>query len=60
MVSDVLQRGKDIARRIVQTMEKKQMIEITGGMFGLAPSLRLDIERSLNADQLKLDLFGAA
>lgn len=57
-LSDALQRGRDIARRVVQAMEKKQMIEIVGGMFCLTHGLRLDVERSFNADQLSLDLFG--
>ena len=59
-LSDALQRGRDIARRVVQAMEKKQMIEIVGGMFRLTPALRLDIDRSFNADQMSLDLFGTA
>ena len=54
-LSEVIQRGAEIARRVVQTMQSKNMIEIEGGRFRLSSSVRLDIE-SYNPNQLLLDL----
>ena len=59
-LSDALQRGRDIARRVVQAMEKKQMIEVVDGRFCLTRALRLDIETSFNADQMSLELSGSS
>jgi predicted HTH transcriptional regulator len=59
-LSDALQRGKEVARRILHSMESKLMIEMREGLFQLTASVRSDIEHSFNADQLDLDLFGAA
>ncbi len=59
-LSDALQRGKELARRVVQTMESKLMITIEGGTFRLSPTIRADIQHIFTADQLNLDLFGAA
>jgi ATP-dependent DNA helicase RecG len=59
-LSDALQRGRDIARRVVQAMEKKQMVEVVDGRFCLTRALRLDIETSFNADQMSLELSGSA
>jgi predicted HTH transcriptional regulator len=59
-LSDVLQRGAEIARRIVQSMQNKMMIEVSGGMFSLTYSIRADIEHPFDDNQLLLDLYGAA
>ena len=54
-----LQRGDQSARKILQGMQDKHMIEPLGAAgYQLAATLRLDIQRIFQADQL--DLFGAA
>jgi hypothetical protein len=46
---------------VVRSMESKVMIEVEGGLFRLSDSIRLDVQRSYNPDQMDmLDLFGAA
>ena len=55
-----LQRGKEIARRILGSMESKMMIESNGDTYRLSASVRLDIKNVFTANQLDLDLFGAA
>lgn len=57
-LAEVLQHGREIARRIVDAMQKKLMIEVVGGAFRLSETLRLDIEKSRNSDQMTLDLYG--
>src|ERR1035437_643300 len=54
-LAEVIQRGAEIARRVIQTMQNKNMIEVDGGRFRLSNSVRLDME-SYNPDQLLLDL----
>jgi predicted HTH transcriptional regulator len=55
-----LQRGKEITNRVLRSMQSKNMIETGGSGYQLTPNLRMDIERVFRADQLNLDLFGAA
>jgi ATP-dependent DNA helicase RecG len=57
-LSEVLQRGAEIARRVVQSMKSKLMIEVEGGRFRLSDNIRLDIEVPRDSNQL--DLFGVA
>lgn len=56
-LSEALQRGTEIARRVVNSMKDKLMIEVRDGFFHLSQNLRLDIEKPNDADQMILDLF---
>jgi predicted HTH transcriptional regulator len=58
-VNIALQRGEQSARKILQGMQDKHMIEPLGGTgYQLTATLRLDITRVFQVDQM--DLFGAA
>lgn len=55
-LATTMQRGKEITRRILKSMEIKQMVEPleNGHSFALAPNVRRDIERVFERNQPRL------
>ncbi len=59
-LATAMERGHVVARRILEEMRKKLMVERSSDdlSFTLTPSVRRDIEAIFRSDQMNLDLFG--